>query len=206
MYKNAFKFADRVGLDKLDLIPSLRLFFYRARYPSLITHLSVTMIETQVEIAAPPSKVREVLLDSSRYPEWHTSLIHRLEAKDSTKTLATLIPGDVIRCDIDGMKFDAEITENSENLFQWQGPPVAGLIAGLHSFYMLSTKDGSATILKQTEEFTGVLAFLMGPSLLGRKLVGQYRRFNADLKRRVEELKLKDRSARRAWNAWTATS
>ncbi|RAH76884.1 hypothetical protein BO86DRAFT_422786 [Aspergillus japonicus CBS 114.51] len=164
------------------------------------------MIETQVEIAAPPSKVREVLLDSSRYPEWHTCLIHRLEAKDSTKTLATLILGDFIRCDIDGMKFDAEITENSENLFQWQGPPVAGLIAGLHSFHMLSTKDGSATILKQTEEFTGALAFLMGPSLLGRKLVGQYSRFNADLKRRVEELKLKDGSARRAWNAWTATS
>ncbi|RAK81555.1 SRPBCC domain-containing protein [Aspergillus fijiensis CBS 313.89] len=146
------------------------------------------MIETQVEIAAPPSKVREVLLDFSRYSEWHTSIFHLLEAGDSTKTLETLEPGDVIRCDVDGMKFDAEITENSENLFQWQGPPVAGLVAGLHSFHMLSTKDGSATILKQTEEFTGALAFLMGPSLLGRKLMGQYRRFNADLKRRVEEL------------------
>ncbi|OJJ98352.1 hypothetical protein ASPACDRAFT_122160 [Aspergillus aculeatus ATCC 16872] len=158
------------------------------------------MIETQVEIAAPPSKVREVLLDFSKYPEWHVSTFHLLKAKNSTKTLATLIPGDVICCGIDGMKFDAKITENSENLFQWQGPPVAGLVAGLHSFYILSTKDGSATILKQTEEFTGALAFLMGPSLLGRKLVGQYRRFNADLKRRVEELESKDGTAAGAYN------
>ncbi|RAL07836.1 SRPBCC domain-containing protein [Aspergillus homomorphus CBS 101889] len=146
------------------------------------------MIETQIEIAAPPSRVRAVLLDSAKYPEWHTSIIHLLEPEDNTKTLATLQQGDVVRCDIEGMKFDAKITENSERLLQWQGPPVFGLIAGLHGFHMEPTQDGSGTVFRQTEVFTGPISFLMRPSLLGRRVMGQFGRFNADLKRRAEEL------------------
>lgn len=68
------------------------------------------MIETQIEIAAPPSHVRDLLLDFATYPYWQKSgLVRLLEPEDSTRTLATLQPGDKIKCDIDGMKFTAEI-------------------------------------------------------------------------------------------------
>ncbi|KAJ5751682.1 hypothetical protein N7520_008599, partial [Penicillium odoratum] len=140
------------------------------------------MIETRIEIVAPPSQVRDLLLDFANYPDWQTSgLIRSLEPEDSAQTLATLQPGDKIKCDIDRMKFTAVIKENSERLFQWQGPPVMGLVAGLHSFGFATTESGG-TIFTQTEQFSGPLSFLMGPSLLGRKMLGQYRRFNEELK------------------------
>ncbi|PLB55485.1 hypothetical protein P170DRAFT_422027 [Aspergillus steynii IBT 23096] len=145
------------------------------------------MIETQIQIAASPDKVQEVLLDFSTYLEWQ-SLIKLLEPEDSSKTLHSLQPGDKIKCDVDGMKFTAEIKENSEKLLQWQGPPVFGLIAGLHSFHIEPANGGSSTLFKQTELFTGAISFMMSPSLLGRKMLGQYNQFNKDLKARAESL------------------
>ncbi|PWY89997.1 hypothetical protein BO70DRAFT_426397 [Aspergillus heteromorphus CBS 117.55] len=147
------------------------------------------MIEAQIEIAASPSQVREVLLDFSKYPEWHTNFVKLLESEDNTRSLQSLEPGDKIKCDIDGMQFTAEIKENSDSLYQWQGPPVFGLIAGLHSFHMESANNGASTIFKQTEKFTGPISFLMTPTLLGRKMLGQYNQFNRDLKTRVEAMK-----------------
>ncbi|EED13043.1 conserved hypothetical protein [Talaromyces stipitatus ATCC 10500] len=158
-------------------------------------------IETQIEIAAAPSRVREIvrnpfpffscrrlkhfkqLLDFSKYPQWHTSLIKLLEPEDNSKSFSSLQPGDKIKCNIDGMEFVADIMANTEKLFQWQGPLVYSLISGLHSFHFESANnDGSSTIFRQTEKFTGPIAFLMVPSLLGRKLLGQYNRFNRELK------------------------
>jgi hypothetical protein len=60
-----------------------------------------------------------------------------------------------------------------------------GLIAGLHSFGFKETESGG-TIFAQSEDFSGLLAFLMSPSLLGRKMLGQYRKFNEELKARAE--------------------
>ncbi|KAJ5712294.1 hypothetical protein N7493_008762 [Penicillium malachiteum] len=144
------------------------------------------MIETEIEIAAPPSLVRGLLLDFEKYPNWQTSgLVRLLEPEDSSRTLDTLQPGDKIKCDIDGMKFTAEIKENSDPLFQWQGPPVMGLISGLHSFSFEASESGG-TLFKQSELFSGPISFLMGPSLLGRKMLGQYRKFNEELKIHAE--------------------
>ncbi|KAH8705556.1 hypothetical protein BGW36DRAFT_422110 [Talaromyces proteolyticus] len=143
-------------------------------------------IETETEIAAPPCKVREILLDFSNYPKWHTGFIKQLEPEDTSKSLSSLQPGDKVKCNIDDMEFVASITENSENLFQWQGPPVYGLIAGLHSFHFDLADDGSSTVYKQTEKFSGPIAFLMTPSLLGRKMLGQFNQFNSHLKAYAE--------------------
>ncbi|KAJ5288998.1 hypothetical protein N7478_002028 [Penicillium angulare] len=145
------------------------------------------MIETQTEINASPSHVREVLLDFANYPEWQTSgLLRLLEPEDSSKTLPTLQPGDKIKCDVDGMKFTAEIKENSEKLLQWQGPPVMGLISGLHTFSFQFSSSGG-TLFTHSEEFSGPISFLMSPLLLGRKMLGQYRRFNEELKIQAEK-------------------
>ncbi|THC98885.1 hypothetical protein EYZ11_001663 [Aspergillus tanneri] len=145
------------------------------------------MIETHIEIAASPAIVRDVLLDFSKYSEWQ-SFIKLLEPEDSSKTLQSMEPGDKIKCDVDGMKFTAEIKENSDRLFQWQGPPVFGLIAGLHSFHIEPANNGASTVFKQTEQFTGPISFLMSPSLLGKKILGQFHQYNKDLKARAESL------------------
>lgn len=61
-----------------------------------------------------------------------------------------------------------------------------GLIAGLHSFTFEAASSGG-TIFTQSEEFSGPISFLMRPSLLGRKMLGQYKRFNEELKARAEK-------------------
>jgi hypothetical protein len=141
-------------------------------------------IETQIEIAAAPSKVREILLDFPNYSKWHTTFLKTIEPeKQSTSESSNpVLPGDKIRVDADGMKFVATITANSADLLQWQGPPVYG-VAGLHGFHIKSANDeGSSTIFKQTEEFTGLISFLMTPSFLGRGLISHFKQFNSDLK------------------------
>jgi hypothetical protein len=145
-------------------------------------------IETQIEIAAPPSKVREILLDFPNYPKWHTTFLKTLEPEEHSTSGPSnpLLPGDKIKVDADGMKFIVTITANSANLLQWQGPPVYG-VAGLHSFHIEPANDeGSSTIFKQMEEFTGLISFLMTPSLLGRGLFGHFEQFNSDLKAYAE--------------------
>lgn len=70
-------------------------------------------------------------------------------------------------------------------MFSWQGPPVF-TIAGLHEFRMEPTKDGAATIFTQSEELNGLLAWLMSPSLLGKKMKAHFDEFHRDLKSRAE--------------------
>lgn len=70
-------------------------------------------------------------------------------------------------------------------MFSWQGPPVL-TVAGLHQFRMEPTQDGTATIFTQSEDLKGPLAFLMGPSLLGKKMAAHFAEFNRDLKARAE--------------------
>ncbi|KAJ5432729.1 Polyketide cyclase/dehydrase [Penicillium daleae] len=141
--------------------------------------------ESKIEIAAPPAKVREVLLNFSAYPEWHTDFIKGVKIQEESKTPETLVNGDKLECNIEGWKFIAEIRENSEGMLSWQGPPVL-TVAGLHQFRMEPTKDGTATIFTQSEDLKGPLAFLMGPSLLGKKMAAHFAEFNRDLKARAE--------------------
>jgi hypothetical protein len=70
-------------------------------------------------------------------------------------------------------------------MFSWQGPPVL-TVAGLHQFRIEPTKDGAATIFTQSEDLKGPLSFLMGPSLLGKKMAAHFAEFNRDLKARAE--------------------
>ncbi|KAJ5122674.1 Polyketide cyclase/dehydrase, partial [Penicillium atrosanguineum] len=141
--------------------------------------------ESSIEIAAPPAKVREIFLNFSAYPEWHTDFIKGIEIQDKDKTAQTLADGDKLDVNIENFKFIAEIKANSEDLFSWQGPPVF-TIAGLHRFHIEPTKDGAATIFTQSEELKGLLAWMMSPSLLGKKMKAHFAEFNRDLKARAE--------------------
>ncbi|KAJ6007093.1 hypothetical protein N7499_000757 [Penicillium canescens] len=144
------------------------------------------MITSTIEIAAPPAKVRDILLNFSAYPEWHTEWLKEIQVKDSNKTPQTLSSGDRIEVNIENFKFVAEVQENSENLFSWQGPPVF-TIAGLHKFHMEPANDGASTVFTQTEDLKGLLSFIMSPSLLGKKMAAHFDIFHRDLKARAEQ-------------------
>ncbi|KAJ5238358.1 hypothetical protein N7468_002977 [Penicillium chermesinum] len=141
--------------------------------------------ETKIEIAAPPAKVREILLNFAAYPEWHTEWIKEIKIQQEGKTGAALTVGDKIQINVEGFKFVAEVKENSESLFSWQGPPVF-TISGLHKFHLEPLKEGAATLLTQSEESKGFLSFLFSPSILGKKLQADWNVFNKDLKIRAE--------------------
>ncbi|KAJ5545008.1 hypothetical protein N7535_006603 [Penicillium sp. DV-2018c] len=144
------------------------------------------MITSTIEIAAPPAKVREVLLDFSAYPEWHTEWLKSVKIQDSSKTSEELVWGDKVEVNIQNFKFVAEIRDNTERLFSWQGPPVL-TVAGLHKFHMEPANGGASTVFTQTEDVKGLLAFLMSPSLLGRKVRAHWGIFHRDLKARAEQ-------------------
>ncbi|KAJ5894938.1 Polyketide cyclase/dehydrase [Penicillium taxi] len=143
------------------------------------------VLESKIEIDAPPATVREVLLNFSSFPEWHTEWLKSIEILDKSKTGETLTAGDKVKVCIEGFKFVAEIKENSEELFSWQGPPVF-TIAGLHGFRMEPIKDGKATLFTQSEDLKGLLSFLMSPSFLGKRMRADYAVFNKHLKARAE--------------------
>ncbi|KAJ5813315.1 uncharacterized protein N7503_000065 [Penicillium pulvis] len=141
--------------------------------------------ESKIEIAASPAKVREILLNFSAYPEWHTAWIKSIEIQGDEKTSESLTNGDKVQVNIEGYKFVADVVANTETLFSWQGPPVF-TIAGLHQFHIEPAEDGAGTIFTQSETSKGFLSFLFSPSVLGKKMRADYEVFNRDLKARAE--------------------
>ncbi|OQE96115.1 hypothetical protein PENNAL_c0001G09283 [Penicillium nalgiovense] len=166
--------------NTIDLYPLSRA----SNLPNHTTDKMV-MITSTIEIAAPPAKVRDIFLNFSTYPEWHTEWLKSIELKDSTKTPQELASGDKIEVNIENFKFVAEVKDNTESLFSWQGPPVA-TIAGFHKFHFEPANDGASTVFTQSEDLKGLLAFIMSPSLLGKKMRAHFDIFHRDLKARAE--------------------
>ena len=76
--------------------------------------------------------------------------------------------------------------KNYSEIFQLQGRPVYHIKAGLHTFeFSPSTVAPGGMKFVQKEEYSGLLAFLMSPWLAGKKIMGQFDKFNADLKTSV---------------------
>ncbi|CAD6563938.1 MAG: hypothetical protein ASARMPRED_002575 [Alectoria sarmentosa] len=149
------------------------------------------MITTTIEIDAPPSKVRSVLLDFPNLHTYHTGLFKGIEPLDSSSypDPSALTPGKQLLCKI-GPPFVATITQNSPNCFEWKGPPNYGILNGVHTFtFEDSNATPGGTTLVQSEEFWGVLFWAMNPWLMGRLLRTAYEGFNEDLKKGVEGAK-----------------
>lgn len=135
------------------------------------------------------------------WKEWHNGFYKAVTPLSDTDPFSV---GKKLHCSVEGMDFEVTITvastspfntsltniskQNSPTTFQWQGPPVKG-VAGLHTFMFEPSKitQGSTTFT-QREEFTGALAFLVQPWLLGKSLDAGFKGFNKDLKRKVEVL------------------
>ncbi|KAH6681744.1 hypothetical protein B0J14DRAFT_577071 [Halenospora varia] len=143
------------------------------------------MISTTIEIKASPEAAREVFLNFLTWKEWHNGFYKAVTPLSDTDPFSV---GKKLHCSVEGMDFEVTITQNSPTTFQWQGPPVKG-VAGLHTFMFEPSKitQGSTTFT-QREEFTGALAFLVQPWLLGKSLDAGFKGFNKDLKRKVEGL------------------
>ena len=87
------------------------------------------MIITQVEIASPPGRVREVaslppaasklvlmrllqLLDFAKIPEWHSGLVKSITPMSKGTEDDGLGVGDKLHCVMEGFTFDSTITVN----------------------------------------------------------------------------------------------
>ncbi|KAH3664336.1 hypothetical protein WICMUC_005721 [Wickerhamomyces mucosus] len=119
-------------------------------------------VNTEVEINAPPSKVREILLDFKTYNDWNTLIRDPKIEKSSSNSQDPfkLIKGDVLKfffIPLNGTGYPV-VETNTEQEFSWLGVGGHRLIfSGLHFFKFKSIDDGKKTILVHGEDFTGLL-------------------------------------------------
>ena len=139
-------------------------------------------LRTEIEIAATPERVWEVLTDFSAYHEWNpfiTSIAGDLQA--GAQLAVTLSPPDS-----DEYRFRPKLLVcEAPRELRWLGKLwVPGLFDGEHFFRCVETEAGH-TRFEHGENFTGFLL-----KFLGQKLSQTARGFvymNQALKRRVEQ-------------------
>jgi hypothetical protein len=138
-------------------------------------------LRTEVEIAATPDRVWEVLRDFARYPEWNPFI------KSITGELGVGSRVVVVETPPDGSErsYRATLTRVEEKgELRWSARLwFRGLFDGEH-FITLRPLDGGTTRVVNAGDFSGLLVKYMGNSLTqtARGLVGM----NEALKRRVE--------------------
>ena len=116
-------------------------------------------IETEVDIAASPETVWEVLTDLDRYEEWNPFV---------TSSQGRVAVGETLRNRLEPpggrtMTFAPRVTVADEpRVFEWLGKlGVSGVFDGRHRFELEPTQSG--TRLVHSEEFGGIaVPFLMG--------------------------------------------
>lgn len=138
-------------------------------------------VATQVEIDAPPAEVWRVLTDFDRYAEWNPFM---REASGQARVGETL----TIKIFPEGgrpMQFSPKVLAAQEGVeLRWLGRMLGGIVfSGEHQF-LLAARDGGGTRVHHSEKFSGLLSHLMGGTI--DKFEGDFRRFDAALKQRVE--------------------
>ncbi|EME76901.1 uncharacterized protein MYCFIDRAFT_43995 [Pseudocercospora fijiensis CIRAD86] len=142
----------------------------------------MVLIHTQIEIAAPPEKVRDIFLDFPKLSEWHKGLFKAIEYAPG-KTTADV--GDKLKVIGEGMTFEPIVLENSPAKLEWRGS-LPYIFTGIHSYqFRPSQKNPGHTTLVQEENFTGLLSPLMWTSF-GSSTKAGFEKLNADLKAKVE--------------------
>jgi hypothetical protein len=138
-------------------------------------------ITTRVEIAAPPEMVWGHLTDLDSFEQWNPFMI---DASGRVEEGAKLH----IRMQQPGgsaMTFKPTVTRSEGPYrFEWLGSLVVrGLFDGRHQFELEPTDSG--TLLRHSEEFTGVLVPVLKKSLDTKTLAG-FEAMNRALRSRVE--------------------
>ncbi len=142
----------------------------------------------EIEIQAPPAKVRSVFMDFPRFKRWSNWTIEPIDTSTG-KSSAELKPEeDRLKVDMKGTVFRPLVKENPTECFAWEGS-LYGLLVGRHDFtWSPSKKKAGGTTMFQKEEFGGLLAFMFAPGWSPRKstLEGWDAVF-ADLKKEAEK-------------------
>jgi len=140
-------------------------------------------LRTEIEIAASPQVVWNVLADFARYHEWNP-FVTRVDGalREGAHLEVTLSLPESSDLEIHPSLL---VVRPAEEL-RWRGTMLAGfLLAGEH-FFQLEPTDAGGTRLVHGEDFSGILV-----RFLGKKLTETVRGFvymNTALKRRVEGL------------------
>ncbi|MEA1902363.1 MAG: SRPBCC domain-containing protein [Actinomycetota bacterium] len=138
-------------------------------------------LSTEVEIAATPEKVWEVLTDLDSYEEWNAHIVSASGnvAKGDRLDLEMTTPKGK------KMRFTPFVTEAIPNRsFEWLGKlGLKGVFDGRHRFDLEPTAKGIRLI--HGEEFTGVLSPMIF-RMIGDQTRADFETMNAGLKERVE--------------------
>jgi hypothetical protein len=138
------------------------------------------IIDTFIEIAAPPSRVWEVLMNFETYSEWNpfiTSISGSGRVGDKL-TVRIQPPGK------SGMTFKPTVlVSNTEHEFRWKGKLfISGLFDGEHHFRLEPAGEG--TLLHHGERFTGLLVPLLSGTFPATEQ--GFNEMNQELKTRAE--------------------
>ncbi|SMR48759.1 unnamed protein product [Zymoseptoria tritici ST99CH_1E4] len=143
-------------------------------------------IRTTIEIAAPPSEVREKFLDFPSMPLWSK----QGPVKSVSPPNPTVSPGDKLACELNsGTKFTAVAVENTPTILSWRGGLPLGALVGLHYFkFEESSITPGHTTFVHGEDFSGPLVWLGSfyPGIQA-KAEKQYAVTGEELKKWVEE-------------------
>ncbi|OJJ02133.1 hypothetical protein ASPVEDRAFT_131358 [Aspergillus versicolor CBS 583.65] len=160
----------------------------------------MAIVSTSIEIAAPPTTVREKFLDFPSIPTYSPAgFIRSIEPNDASITGKNLKAGDKLEvtAGYGKWKFSPVVEQNTEELFCWRGS-VPGIFTGAHIFRFESVSgsdtagSGVRTRLVHEERFSGLLAGVMGEGYLGSWLGMRedtrkgFESFNVDFKKWVE--------------------
>ncbi|EMD85408.1 hypothetical protein COCC4DRAFT_181063 [Bipolaris maydis ATCC 48331] len=147
-------------------------------------------IVTTIDIAAPPSQVRDKFLDFASLSKWHSSFF------SSITPHGTLEPGQklLVHFATGGQKMNPVIQQNTPTTFAWTGS-LPFVFTGTHCFlFEESTVIPGGCRLTQSEEFSGALGWLMGGNVVARqvgfaeKTKRGFEILNADLKAACERV------------------
>jgi hypothetical protein len=138
------------------------------------------LIDTRIEIAAPPGRVWDVLIDFPRFREWNPFII-RIEGAPA--------PGARLRVEIrppgkSPMTFSPMVlAARPGKELRWRGRLLLpGIFDGEHAFEL--EERGGMCSFRQSERFTGLLVPLLGGALAATER--GFAAMNAALKRRAE--------------------
>lgn len=113
-------------------------------------------IKTEIEIAAPPSKVWSIVTDINSWKEWSPIIKDSNGAASVGSELTITMTGK--EQGKEGPKYNPIITElDQPNFFRWRAHMLAGFI--FTNYKIIELKEtSSGTLLTHTESFKGLLA------------------------------------------------
>jgi uncharacterized protein YndB with AHSA1/START domain len=142
-------------------------------------------VHNQIEIAAPPPVVWDILTDVRAWPDWYEGATN-LTVRSPDQRVG---PGVVVSWRTMGLNFDSEVKE-FEPPFRFAWESRKAVIQGYHAWLIVPTATGSRVITD--ESFNGFLAY-MQRTFIPHKLHRLHQTF-------LEELKVKAEAAVTAAN------